>query len=549
MKFRDANFFLCLVICSLIQVGLYLYCLPVWARPDDPIMGMVTQGFGFVHKPYEFIPPTNSYLATLLTYLSKVSTSIHWYGVLVIALTWLSFFCAVFLFADLSRSFRDKFIGILILTIIYVEPLSFVTFTKASILLAFTSLLLLRKAVLGTNISWKVLLFSAIGFTLASQLRFQGALLSLLFFLCLMFVMQFTKLRAAKFKYLFSISLSFLFVALLFQRAHTSRLSSQTEWKNFDSTWGVIVYFLDFQRDIQDPYLKKRFRALDVYESEIALLKHWMFPPAVFSDAKVLALKDYIPKPKATLLQSSLFVLKEVLLDRRTLFLFFVSMVFFLSCRSGLMGLSATVFLFGILIYLAHFKKIPERVYIPFVSLLPLSIGILKSLDLSFVARKQFHILFIIALVWMNLSQLRYVKKNCERIREINHRFLQDLNELKPDPGIRYLWWNGSWFEHLSVFRFPDKELRDLNLIGFGSMSRSGYSSLRLRDLGIDDPILSSINSQKLLWVSDSITNNLLKKYFKDRHQMDIEFDLLFQGKLIQVWRAKNIKMVNLSQF
>ncbi|MFM8314631.1 MAG: hypothetical protein ACKOA8_10130 [Deltaproteobacteria bacterium] len=327
----------------------------------------------------------------------------------------------------------------------------------------------------------------------------------------------------------------------LLHSIHVHEFTKQSSWKNFFPAYDVLTYFLDYQRDINAPNLKAKLNELGISDPEINLIKNWMPSQEIISDIQIRAIKNLIPSSNISLLKGSLIMFQDYICSRITLFLVFSSLALFCGLKKVKLGLGVLSVFFIISTYLITFKKLPERAYLPFLSLIPLSSFFFNWENLLSSVRKPFVAIFIFTLLWMNVSQLRFIKKTTHQHLLINEQLILDINDLERSPQITYLWRNDSWFEHLPVLKFPSKEMKDLNLIGFGWLSRSAYSINRSMKLGAINPILGSVDNDKMLWVSDTDTNKALKDFIKHKYNLLVQFDLVQQGKILQVWKVRRL--------
>lgn len=475
---------------------------------------------------------------TIVSSLYSAFPQINWYSIALLGAVLLSWF----IYGSLALKTKNFFLVIFYAVISFLHLLWFIpspTYTAASVMLSFTTLIYISYSILEKNISSKFLLVFpayAFAFLIRPESFFLGTAVAIPFLIFAIIVNR-SELKNILRKLLLP---SFLCLLIIGGDAgfEKSYYSQNKEWENYRE-WEIFRYKI--QANAPEIAVDMNPQEFGWTRSEVELFKSYNYiDKNNFSVDKFQKLVQDSSGNKLDL--SSVFFLKahQKIFDSDVnwewtklisiitfSFLLFAFLLFPRIQMYVPLLASAYLILYLVMLYVAGFLRQPERVQVSvvFLAILVSSAGFIFSRNyVNRVSVDHFTILSLLLTVMISTAAFLQASHFVNKIgKEPDFFWTQQLDYLGKFPSDSIFIGNASQFRNnwASPYIVSNHEVED-RIFTFGWHNFSPHWIERAEKLGLnaDDMFKSVIEDSRVYWVSDKSTMEYVVQYMEENQLM-----------------------------
>ena len=475
---------------------------------------------------------------TIVSSLYSAFPQINWYSIALLGAVLLSWF----IYGSLALKTKNFFLVIFYAVISFLHLLWFIpspTYTAASVMLSFTTLIYISYSILEKNISSKLLLVFlayAFAFLIRPESFFLGTAVAIPF-LTFAIIVNRSELKNILRKLLLP---SFLCLLIIGGDAgfEKSYYSQNKEWENYRE-WEIFRYKI--QANAPEIAVDMNPQEFGWTRSEVELFKSYNYiDKNNFSVDKFQKLVQDTSGNKLDL--SSVFFLKahQKIFDSDVnwewtklisiitfSFLLFAFLLFPRIQMYVPLLASAYLILYLVMFYVAGFLRQPERVQVSvvFLAILVSSAGFIFSRNyVNRVSVDHFTILSLLLTVMISTAAFLQASHFVNKIgKEPDFFWAQQLDYLGQFPSDSIFIGNASQFRNnwASPYIVSNHEVED-RIFTFGWHNFSPHWIERAEKLGLnaDDMFKSVIEDSRVYWVSDKPTMEYVVQYMEENQLM-----------------------------
>jgi len=470
----------------------------------------------------------------IVSSLYSVVPQINWYSVALLSSTLFSWF----IFGVIAIKSRNIFFVYFFVVVSFLHLLWFIpspTYTAASVILSFTTLVYISYSILEKKIPRTILLIS-IAYAFAYLIRPESFLLgtaaAIPFLFFAVMVNRFDLKNVSKKLLLpFILCISILGGDAIFE---TTYYSQNKEWENYRE-WEILRYKI--QANAPEIMVNNNPEKFGWTRSEVELFKSYNYiDKNNFNVKKFQKLVqetagqeldinfDFLQKSHQKIFDSDINWewTKLISIIAFSFFLF----IFLLLPRIGIYLLllaSSYLILYSVMLYVAGFLRQPERVQVSviFLAILVSSVGFIfgnkSGTRLDFVPQKVLSSLLIVMISSAAVSQgTHFVNKIG---KEPDFFWSQQLDYLGKFPSNSIFIGNASQFRNnwASPYIVTNHEVED-RIFTFGWHNFSPHWFVRAEKMGLDpnEMFKSVIEDSRVYWVSDKPTMEYIVQYMRE---------------------------------
>jgi hypothetical protein len=487
--------------------------VPLYESNDDIGMMMLARGVGIVGKPTPYLLYLHIWLGELLVALYQRWPGLEWYRLLM-DVTQLASTATLVWLSTRSRVSLPR-LGLLLLYLV-VFDFTFYTrpqFTVTAMLPAIgASVLWFCVASSGGALTWPSLLWFLILFNLSALIRFQSALaVGIAVVPLLLFALIWSRFRrCTQSRVRLSTQLIPWFLALLTigsgKLYHDHVYQSMPGWEEYAEFNRLRAEITDYGRVNWTDSTESHFTQAGWNHHDYELTHHWFFEdPEAYNIERFHRLLDYFP-PQTSLRPVLQKLWSDIERDATFLaMLLTIATAWILIMRQHAVLISAGLSLVSVfaldVVLLVQLHRLPPHVYEPLLAL-PFWIPVAGSEDAPLGGLKRriaFGLFWITSLV----IAFRVIEKtyNDSHDREKAHLLLvQGIEDLEKPRGRVYVI-VGPEFPFALLYLPADLYgLRNLAMIGTGTLSQSPINRSRLKDFGIEN-LLAALGERPDLYL------------------------------------------------
>jgi hypothetical protein len=474
----------------------------------------------------------------IVSSLYSAFPQINWYSIALLGAVFLSWF----IYGSLALKTKNFFLVVFYAVISFLHLLWFIpspTYTAASVMLSFTTLIYISYSILEKNISSKLLLVFpayAFAFLIRPESFFLGTAVAIPF-LTFAIIINRTELKNILRKLLLP---SFLCLLIIGGDAgfEKSYYSQNKEWENYRE-WEIFRYKI--QANAPEIAVDMNPQEFGWTQSEVELFKSYNYiDKNNFSVDKFQKLVQDTSGNKLDL--SSVFFLKahQKIFDSDVnwewtklisiitfSFLLFAFLLFPRIQMYVPLLASAYLILYLVMFYVAGFLRQPERVQVSvvFLAILVSSAGFIFSRNyVNRVSVDHFTILSLLLTVMISTAAFLQASHFVNKIgKEPDFFWAQQLDYLGKFPSDSIFIGNASQFRNnwASPYIVSNHEVED-RIFTFGWHNFSPHWIERAEKLGLnaDDMFKSVIEDSRVYWVSDESTMEYVVQYMEENQLM-----------------------------
>ena len=475
---------------------------------------------------------------TIVSSLYSAFPQINWYSIALLGAVLLSWF----IYGSLASKTKNFFLVIFYAVISFLHLLWFIpspTYTAASVMLSFTTLIYISYSILEKNISSKFLLVFpayAFAFLIRPESFFLGTAVAIPFLIFAIIVNR-SELKNILRKLLLP---SFLCLLIIGGDAgfEKSYYSQNKEWENYRE-WEIFRYKI--QANAPEIAVDMNPQEFGWTRSEVELFQSYNYiDKNNFSVDKFQKLVQDTSGNKLDL--SSVFFLKahQKIFDSDVnwewtklisiitfSFLLFAFLLFPRIQMYVPLLASAYLILYLVMLYVAGFLRQPERVQVSvvFLAILVSSAGFIFSRNyVNRVSVDHFTILSLLLTVMISTAAFLQASHFVNKIgKEPDFFWAQQLDYLGKFPSDSIFIGNASQFRNnwASPYIVSNHEVED-RIFTFGWHNFSPHWIERAEKLGLnaDDMFKSVIEDSRVYWVSDESTMEYVVQYMEENQLM-----------------------------
>ena len=475
---------------------------------------------------------------TIVSSLYSAFPQINWYSIALLGAVLISWF----IYGSLALKTKNFFLVIFYAVISFLHLLWFIpspTYTAASVMLSFTTLIYISYSILEKNISSKFLLVFpayAFAFLIRPESFFLGTAVAIPFLIFAIIVNR-SELKNILRKLLLP---SFLCLLIIGGDAgfEKSYYSQNKEWENYRE-WEIFRYKI--QANAPEIAVDMNPQEFGWTQSEVELFKSYNYiDKNNFSVDKFQKLVQDTSGNKLDL--SSVFFLKahQKIFDSDVnwewtklisiitfSFLLFAFLLFPRIQMYVPLLASAYLILYLVMLYVAGFLRQPERVQVSvvFLAILVSSAGFIFSRNyVNRVSVDHFTILSLLLTVMISTAAFLQASHFVNKIgKEPDFFWAQQLDYLGKFPSDSIFIGNASQFRNnwASPYIVSNHEVED-RIFTFGWHNFSPHWIERAEKLGLnaDDMFKSVIEDSRVYWVSDESTMEYVVQYMEENQLM-----------------------------
>lgn len=475
---------------------------------------------------------------TIVSSLYSAFPQINWYSIALLGAVLISWF----IYGSLALKTKNFFLVIFYAVISFLHLLWFIpspTYTAASVMLSFTTLIYISYSILEKNISSKFLLVFpayAFAFLIRPESFFLGTAVAIPF-LTFAIIVNRSELKNILRKLLLP---SFLCLLIIGGDAgfEKSYYSQNKEWENYRE-WEIFRYKI--QANAPEIAVDMNPQEFGWTRSEVELFKSYNYiDKNNFSVDKFQKLVQDTSGNKLDL--SSVFFLKahQKIFDSDVnwewtklisiitfSFLLFAFLLFPRIQMYVPLLASAYLILYLVMLYVAGFLRQPERVQVSvvFLAILVSSAGFIFSRNyVNRVSVDHFTILSLLLTVMISTAAFLQASHFVNKIgKEPDFFWTQQLDYLGKFPSDSIFVGNASQFRNnwASPYIVSNHEVED-RIFTFGWHNFSPHWIERAEKLGLnaDDMFKSVIEDSRVYWVSDKSTMEYVVQYMEENQLM-----------------------------
>jgi hypothetical protein len=533
-----------------------LFITPVYDVNDDPAMAMVASGVGTIDGPDEHLIYTNVLIGKLLKQLYQSAPQIPWYGCYLLLVLFVAYWLLLYVLLLLDKNFFSLSGFLLFYLATGVYFLTHLQFTSSAFLLGLSGLSLILANLFLDTIEKKhrwMKWGGALCLIAASLIRYAAFQMLVLSSLPLLLIVSFHFFRQVKIRsYLAPAAL--IVIGVLGSSAYDRQYYQQDEgWQTYFKHLSATAEIINYPQIPYTDQTKPIFDKVGWSNYDFWMLKDWFYlDPETYSLARIQKFKEL--RTEFTLwkfpqvMHVRIEAAKAAFLNPTFLFCIVASLLIIRRIQrhtwqrhivSGTLVWTVCIML-GLLIYM----KLPERVFIPLASF-PFFLSLFltafefgqqkesESPHWQSVFRWGVPVLLLIAcfLFWNQ-------KQWSDQIVRINQRFKQDLKLLNQQlPKKVFLAWAPF---PIDCFLPLDNqsEIKDFKHLWLTGRQSTPIFHQRQTAYQIKSAYTDLYETDRLLLISNPLSNRVLKGYLKQHYGVDVTFRVVLKGGIFRVYQV-----------
>lgn len=549
-----ASLSLAIVCCFFLLT--FLFITPTYDVNDDPTMAMVASGMGTIDGPDEHLIYTNVLIGKLLKQLYLSAPQIPWYGCYLLLTIFVSYWILLYVLLLFDKSFYSVSGFLLFYLATGVYFLTHLQFTSSAFLLGLSGLsLILANLFLDTiekNHRWMKWI-GAVCLIVASLIRYPAFQMLVLTSLPLFLIVSFHFFRQVKIRSYLAPAI-LIVIGVMGSSVYDRQYYQQDEgWQTYFNRLHAVAEIINYPQIPYTDQTKPTFDKVGWSNYDFWMLKDWFYLDSdTYSLSRIQKFKDL--RSEFTLwkfpqvMHVRVGAAKAAFLNPTFLFCIIASLLISRQIQRHtwqrrIVNRTLAWIVF-IMLALVIYMKLPERVFIPLASfafffslfLTAFEFGQKKeseSLHWQPVFRWSFPVLLFVVsfLVWDH-------KQWSDQIVRINHRFKQDLillNQQLPDKVFL------AWAPFpIDCFLPLDHqlEIKDFKHLWLTGRQSTPLFHQRQAAYQIKSPYTDLYETDRLLLISNPLSNRNLKGYIKQHYGVNVEFRTVYKGGNLRVYQA-----------
>jgi hypothetical protein len=504
----------------------WLFFTPFFQSNDDMVMNWITQGFGLVDKPSEFLMVVNVLLGLLLKNLNLLVPHVPWFGLGLFSVFFLSVWALLAAFFSRKRSPGAVTLMILLGTPLFFHCFAWPQYTVYCLLAAQAGVFLLANPVRP-----RPLAFGAAAFLLfmASLIRLEPALFTLL------------------------ASSVFLFHSFKSDREEGI---NPNRWRIMAATALLILLCVGFDRFYvashpgwkeAREYYDKRFSIDEIkvtgYESQKAAFQAVGWEPEDYQ----MFVKTFYAGPLFSLenlrkldglLKVDLGIKRDLMIElmkneivQFVLLAFGAGLALMWLGRARVWGPVSWVA--ALVILLVSFNKIVARIFWPQLLFADLMMLFLLPPAPLLTGKKNWQSVIppalVLLMVWGAVRTIGGDVSSNRPGTEASWAIRDSFHALSPRKDQLYIIWGPSFpFAGFPLFQ-TDEDVRDFRFFWMSWMERTPYGDERLEQFHIHDFLKDTVDRPDIFWLFTD-PGQALEAYYKKKTGMTVYRELVFHG-------------------
>ncbi len=510
---------------------------------DDWQMNLITAGIHYSPEPSEFTLYTTIFMGLLFKTLYQFSLTTPFYPLFLILTLFLTHTAILAFLLDRQPSFIVLGLYALFLASLGLYPFLHLSFTISSTLTGIAGILLFINYLTNQKRFW--LLYSFVLVLLSFLWRDRGLVLAVALCLPYSTFQIFLFIKKNKYQILLKPLLFFVFSISFLSIFHQYYYQNNEKFKNFIQWNWSKIQIIDYERVPWGAY-QAVYEQNGFSQNDFKMLKSWHFTDeSVFGIAKMQKITDSVQ------IYSSKFVRQRGF--RECLFFFtqhfpqmwYVKIGFawilvlpilgIYDLRNWLLHSLTFSMLAGTAVFLWFFQKFPLHhlgyLYMMFLPFLML-VNFTETRKIKFVSPICFVFLGI-----LTLYQIQIFAQTSQHNRQAAETYQKNIAQL--DPSKLYLWWTYTPLLHSygtfdNLEKYKNRHILHIGTFNYTPLIKPTLEKYKIRNLYID-----IIDNEQVVIVSDSLKLHYLKDYFKEHHQIQINWKPIKMVESLEMYQIK----------
>ncbi|MBI4653695.1 MAG: hypothetical protein HY752_01645 [Nitrospirae bacterium] len=541
-----------LIAFSLIFILFFLSILifeSTWGINDDVIMAMSIYGKGFSNNPSEYIVYSNIIIGSALKKIYQTLPSHPWYGIYTFFILFTSF--VVLLYSLLSYKYSiTRIVYFLVYFVLF--GLFFIRgpeFTTNASMIGISGAFLLLASLYDEkkNLSYKTIIVCILLLSLSSLIRMDSFFLVMILSLPLIILgiakKEFNK-QIIKKIIILNISLSVVvFACHIYDKAHYSK----------DNRWAYMFEKANLRGELIDymkmPEYSSRtrhiFNKVGWGVNDLLLMGKWFSADdKVFDKDKmeiVLLEVKNIPT-KGPLINFRYMLKDKYFYGAVLLIIFFILQINREKDKKTAIGVAISILVsLFIIIYLGHFVKLPNRVYMSIFSFLSFLTLFFVDNDIGEKSTKQLKSKFKFIFIFLFIGYFIFLHYKVSSFQKKGNFLLKYyIAQLHPTKEHVFLVWAKSLpFELISVFDNLD-DFSEFRMLPINHRFNDPVSSETLKDFNVKT-FGELIEKDNLYHIGNLTYMALYSQYLKEHYNLDAAFKVYIENPIFMVYKTSKI--------
>lgn len=504
----------------------WLFFTPFFQSNDDMVMNWITQGFGLVDKPSEFLIVVNVILGLALKNLNLLCPQVPWFGLGLYSVFFLSVWALLAAFLSRERSHWAVMLMIVLGAPLFFHCFAWPQYTVYCLLATQAGIFLLANPIRPRPLAYGV---AASLLLISSLIRLEPALFTMLAGAVFLF-QNFRKEREAgtSLKRLWVLLTAAILILLCvgFDRFY---VSSHTGWKEareyYDKRFSIDeIKVTGYENQ------KAAFQAVGWEPEDYQMFVKTFYAGPLFSLENLQKLDGLLKVDFGIKLDLMGELFKNPIVQY-VLLAFGIGVVFMVLGKIRAWGPVAWVV--ALVVLLVSFNKIVARIFWPQILIADLMMVFLLPPKPLITPNKNWRriipITLILLLGWGALRTIRGdVSSNRPGI-EASWAIRDSLKALFPRKDQLYIIWGPSFpFAGFPLFQ-TDDHCRDFRFFWMSWIERTPYGDDRLAQFHIHDFLKDTVDRPDVFWLFTD-PSQTLETYYKQKAGMTVSRELVFHG-------------------